>query len=560
MVARGTVIQGQYEVQDELAKFDHEVLFSGRRLSDAADVDIRIVPPSAPDEARRRFGGIAAILSRIDHENCLSALEAGQLVDNSLYTVNLAANAGPLTELVGDDVPARVFAEIGLQLLRGLEHLHSQGIVLGCVSPRGVTLGAVGATPRLQIVDFSFARIMASSGRQPACQDVEFLAPEVAAGGDADHVSDLYSVGTVLQKLTSAALPAELTGIVQRLCSPTPRDRRTTSQAMAAFEAWIASDGTAFDLGWLPSPMPTAITTGVFAAISMSGQEIVPAPASVSGQDIVPSTDIADPPMPLHQPRSSNRSLTIGLATAAAVAAGIVAYVVATGGTSTPESDSADGVVAAASALTGPPAGEVPVAAPAEDAAAAPARADDDAEPLEGNPIVWLSQVNRRDLGAVLPYRERHRLLDELASRAGVSSRVNDRWNAMLDLWQAGDAPTPCATFASALASLEESPTEGAERDLIRRIVVPTPAPGSAAGVAPDESCTGLSEAFAKYSATPRAPTSKRSSRSRSRSAASASTKSAPAPAPAAAPAPAKPKKKKSSGVATKLDDDLKGI
>lgn len=559
MVARGTVIQGQYEVHDELAKFDHEMLFSGRRVSDGADVDIRIVPPHAPDEARRRFGAIAAILSRIDHENCLSALEAGELVDKSLYTVNLAANAGPLTELVGDKVPPRVFAEIGLQLLRGLEHLHSQGIVLGCVSPAGVTLGAVGATPRLQIVDFSFARIRASSRRQPACRGMEFLAPEIAAGADPDHASDLYSVGAVLQKLASATLPPALTNIVTQLRSPAPGGRGNILQFIAQLEAWVANDGTEFDLGWLPSPTPTAITTGVFAALSTSSQDIV---ATKSSSDLVVTTPVAEPPAPLPAPRSSNRSLSIGLATAAAVAAAVVAYVVVTGDSSTTDPADTAAPVAAASALTGaPPPASVGVLAEPGPAAGRTAEVHkDDPTPLEGNPIVWLSQVNRRDLGALLTYHERHRLLDELASRDGVSGRVNHRWNAMLDLWQSGDAPMPCATFASALASLDEPPTTDAEKDLIRRIVVPTPAPGSAAGVAPDESCTGLSEAFAKYSAAPSA-SPKRSARSR-RSATSASSKARPTPAASApaSPAPKAKAKKRSSGVATKLDDDLKGI
>ncbi len=184
----------------------------------------------------------------------------------------------------------------------------------------------------------------------------------------------------------------------------------------------------------------------------------------------------------------------------------------------------------------------------------------------EGNPIVWLAQVNRTDLGAVLPLRQRRKLLSALSEREGVNERVNQRWNALLDLWQANDADRPCATFAAALATLEDSPEDGAERDLVDRVVVPTSAPGSGAGIAPDDSCVGLTEAFEEFKTVPEDPKARRSPRRRSskrNTGSSSAAQESPVPVTAPVSPPKKPSKvspSKPSSVSTKLDDDLRDL
>ncbi|MEM6289957.1 MAG: protein kinase [Myxococcota bacterium] len=553
MLARGTIIEGQYEVREERSRIADEVLFAGRRLSDQTDVDIRVVAPDAPANARKQFSAMANILGRLDHPNCLSALGAGQMVDRALYTVTRALNGGPIQSLVGENVPARVLAEIGKQLTAGLEHLHSQGIVLGCVTPAGVVLGEQYASPVLQIVDFSFARIMVGNGPRPECKDNTYLAPEVVTGGEANESSDVFSAGKVLRALVSASTPPALLETIERMASASTITRISAREARMHFESWIAADPEYFDLGWVPEANPTAISTGVFslvdapAAQAESSEMIMAArlpEAAASAAPVVPP------------PATSRRGIAMGLAAAGIAAAALVGYVVMTG---EPTEASEAGVASAAAVAGTANAADAPAErrAPVPPAAVPVAGAPEGAQPLDGNPIVWLAQVNRQDLGAVLPFRERTRLLEELATRRGVNDRVNHRWNAMLDLWQAGDSERPCATFAAALASLEGAPSTEAERDLIRRVVVPTPAPGSAAGVAPDDSCVGLEAAFEAYVPTS-APSS---SSSRKRSSKRRASSSTPAPAAAPVPAPkAKAKPAKPSSVATKLDEDLRDL
>ncbi len=549
MVASGMIIEAQYVVQDESARHGHEVLYAGERLSDRAPINVRTVGPHAPKGVRQQFSAIASILSRVDNENCLSTLATGQQVDGTLYLVTLAHEAGSLEALVGEGMPARELSEVGLQLLDGLAHLHAQGVVLGYVAPAGVTLGSLQARPRLQIVDYSMARFESSSQRPPASGPKEWLAPEVRAGQPSSFAADVYSTGLVLSSLAAPDLPMDLAALIKLLVHEDPRSRPTASEAYAGFAAFIDASSRPFDLGWLPPAGSNQLSSGVFGLLEES---VTPEPEPTQVKLGIGTRRPDTLPAAVEFPESRrSRGIGIVLAMTGLLAAGVVAFVVTASPSKTDAKTEAVAAVGAAAAPRSP--SDEPPAPLQPREAEAPA--------LEGNPIVWLSQVNRQDLGAILPYRDRHRLLQELASREGVYEKVNQRWNAMLDLWQAGDTDRPCATFAAALASLDEPASTEVERDLLDRVVVPVPAAGSHAGIPPDDSCGGLSEAFAdlmrvEESASDATPRRKR----RASSARPARPPELPrktAPPVAEKPRPAR---RDTGSVATKLDDDLRGF
>lgn len=552
--SKGTIIEGLYELTDNGEDLGCETRFVGRRLSDAAKVDVRIVGPSASAAARKQFSTVAALLGRVDHPNCLSALGAGQLVDQSLYTVTEMAVAGPLTGMIGQSLPDRELAEVGLQLVRGLEHLHNQSIVLGHVTPQGVVLGEQEGRARLQIVDFSFARVLGQKQEPMTGADPQWLAPELGQGQPATEASDIFSAGRVLKALASPNTPAPLLQVIESLLAEEPGYRPLASEVCFRFTEFVEEASRPFSLEWLPNPEITAISSGIFELPITEEADFKQSDVDLPAAAPIPADPVFE------EPPRSRRGLGLGLLIAGVAAAGLV-FVATSGG-----SDDAPATSAAPTTPAASVAGAVPPS-PAETASSKPLPSEGsalEAKP-EGNPIVWLAQVNRTDLGAVLPLRQRRKLLSALAEREGVNERVNQRWNAMLDLWQANDADRPCATFAAALATLEDSPDDGPERDLVDRVVVPTSAPGSRAGVAPDDSCVGLAEAFEEFKTIPDDPKSRRSSRRRTTSKRGSTPSAKPSPAPAAAP-PSQPRKKsktapsKPSSVSTKLDDDLRDL
>lgn len=554
MVATGMIIEAQYVVQAECSRSGHEVLYSGERLSDRAPINVRTVGPGASKAVRQQFSEIAGILSRVDNENCLSTLATGQQMDGTLYLVTLAHEAGSLEGLVGEGMPGRELAEIGVQLFDGLAHLHGQGVALGFLAPSGITLGSLRAQPRVQIVDYSAARLE-SAPRQPSIEGPkEWQAPEVRAGQPPSFAADVYSAGLVLSALASSNLTEALASLLESLVAKDPARRPSAAEAFARFAAFIDASPLSFDVSWLPPADSRQLSSGVFGLAESPAADLRATHVSVATVGVSDSSGAAEPVVFVAAPKS--RAIGIGLAVAGLLAAGVVAFVVTASPSATTETGVADDGASAVAA------GPLGVAANGEPAAQPVAEIDE--VPLEGNPIVWLSQVNRQDLGATLPFRDRHRLLKELASREGVYAKVNHRWNALLDLWQAGDSERPCATFAAALATVDEPPATDAERDLLARVVVPVPAAGSRAGVGEDDSCAGLAEAFAELTEAGAEPEPV-STRKRSRSPKAAPRPTAE-PLPRKSPPPSKadtkkPAHKEPAGtVATKLDDDLRGI
>ncbi len=556
MTGKGTTIEGTYTITSDGERVGDEFRYSGQRISDGHPVEVRIMRPDAPVPAREHFSAVASLLGRVNHENCLSALGAGQLVDRTLYIVAEGVEAGPLQTMQGQPVPDRELAEIALQLFRGLEHLHAQGVVIGALSPRGVVLGREGNDARLRILDFTNAHVRGRGTGRVHGLDTHWIAPEILDGEAPTEASDVYSAGRVLEALSSAKTSPELRQVIGGLVELGASYRLLATEACFRLVELVEEASRPFDFVWLPPPEITALSSGVYDIPHTEGQ--VSAAAVSLNEGRIAAAPAPEPePLPVFdepQPSRSRIGVGIGLLAAGVAAAGVI-YAVS----SRPAKDTVSEQPVAAAAVVATPGIEESETPPALEVGGPAGEVSEKSDKPEGNPIVWLAAVNRTDLSTVLPYDERQTLLDELSARGRIHERVNHRWNAMLDLWQAKEAERPCATFAAALATLESPPDGEQEKDLLDRVVVPFVAPKSRAGVGPDESCEKLSEAFAKFKNSAAEPTaaprkSSKSSRKRSRH---TTPEPPPEPAPKAKPTTKKDVAKPSS-VATKLDDELR--
>ena len=155
-----------------------------------------------------------------------------------------------------------------------------------------------------------------------------------------------------------------------------------------------------------------------------------------------------------------------------------------------------------------------------------------------------------------IPYADRHAALKVATGDVPVDLHVG------LDLIQAGDSETPCRTFSDALSTIESSPDPDTYAWALEEAVVPTSGQ--------DTVCARLGERLAALSPT---PTGKSESQKSTRRGSRANTRPKPRrpkpeERPTAAPPEEKPKKtppptespKRAPSVATKLDDDLRGL
>ncbi len=557
MVDVGSVFEGQYEVVEGWPKVGAEKFFRARHQADGRPVHIRTVDQHASSEVRKNFSDVARLLSRLDHPGCLDALCVGQRVDGTLYIASEAFDGCALETHVGESMRSRELAEIGLQLFDALAYLHGREVHVGCLPPSGILLGSHRGAPRIKIADLTFAHGL---GRGPVglALPPEWSAPEL----DRSHptfteASDVFATGALLRAMSATELPDTLEHLLRRLTATAPSERPSATQAAQAFGDYISSSTLAFDRSWLAAAQPVGISASL-PTVELTA----PSDTRHSSPSLLASPAEVEPP-----PRRSHGT-ALGLGAAALAATAVIAWSQFSApaeqsqqSQQVPSNPAPEQRPRATAAVARP----APLAAPTE-------RTGETLEEKEvrGNPIVWLNEVNRRELKAVHGFEERKRLLDKLAERPAVYERVDHRWNALLDLWQASESKRPCTTFAAALASIDEGPQDKAERDLVERVEIPTTGPGEEAGA-----CQELTRAFSDFVAKPKTADRSRARTSRSRRGkpeAKADERAATDPKPSVSPSPPEPQAERKpkavknppsdsdSGVASRLDNGLRDL
>jgi serine/threonine-protein kinase len=111
-----------------------------------------------------------------------------------------------LVERMGPLSPQRA-AELCMQTLAALAHAHSMGVVHRDLKPANVMITETGA---IKIMDFGIARVAGTEHLTSAgfmMGTPAYMAPEQVMGQDIDARADLYAMGVVFYRLTTARLP-----------------------------------------------------------------------------------------------------------------------------------------------------------------------------------------------------------------------------------------------------------------------------------------------------------------------------------------------------------------
>jgi serine/threonine-protein kinase len=94
------------------------------------------------------------------------------------------------------------------QIMRGLSHAHSRGIVHRDIKPQNIMVLRDGS---VKVADFGIACLenSAQTLTQEALGSVHYISPEQARGDRTDARSDIYSAGVVLYEMLTGRLPFE---------------------------------------------------------------------------------------------------------------------------------------------------------------------------------------------------------------------------------------------------------------------------------------------------------------------------------------------------------------
>jgi serine/threonine protein kinase/class 3 adenylate cyclase len=224
------IADGRYEVERFLGKGARKRVFLARDTRLDRRVAIALVDLAGLDEMgltrARREAEAMARLSESQH--IVTVFDTGE-EDGNLYLVTEYMSRGELSafrdEAEGGRLPINEVLRIGIEVARGLEHAHSQGVVHRDLKPQNIWLGPDGSA---KLGDFGLA-VAADRSRLTVegsmIGTVSYMPPEQALGTPAEARSDIYSLGAVLYELLCGAPPFsgdDATAIISQHVSSPP--------------------------------------------------------------------------------------------------------------------------------------------------------------------------------------------------------------------------------------------------------------------------------------------------------------------------------------------------
>jgi serine/threonine-protein kinase len=196
---------GRYRILGELGQGAMGTVYRARDEDLDREVAVKVMSKGLADaHARERFLKEARAAAKLQHPNIVVVYELGEHEGAPFMVLELLDGVDLQRGIdTGVRPDPRATLPVVLQLLAGLGHAHEHGIVHRDVKPSNLFL------PRgrpAKIMDFGVARLagQASTTSGVVVGTANYVSPEqVAAGGDIDGRSDLFSAGLILYELVT---------------------------------------------------------------------------------------------------------------------------------------------------------------------------------------------------------------------------------------------------------------------------------------------------------------------------------------------------------------------
>jgi eukaryotic-like serine/threonine-protein kinase len=221
----GALVGGRYRVRALLGEGGMGQVYLAVHEAIEKKVALKVLRPQLSNKRDivTRFQQEAISASRIKHPNVLDVFDFGQLDDGCCFlAMELLEGHDLSVELAQGQplTPIRAVA-IALQVARALGAAHAAGVVHRDLKPENVFLQRrPDASEEVKLVDFGIAQLRAADGAalsEPRRRRLtrtgmifgtpEYMAPEQAAGLNADRRVDIYSLGILLYEMLTGSVP-----------------------------------------------------------------------------------------------------------------------------------------------------------------------------------------------------------------------------------------------------------------------------------------------------------------------------------------------------------------
>jgi eukaryotic-like serine/threonine-protein kinase len=213
----GRVIQDKYRVVGFLGRGAMAEVYEAQHVTLDRRVAIKVMQPllSADPVAVERFKREARLIALISHPNVVGVEDFGVLEDGTWFMIMELLRGRSVEEaLAAGPLDPRLALSLAIQACAGLQAAHDKQIVHRDVKPGNLFLQeAEGGEPVVKLLDLGIAKVpgLEAASNLTATGLVfgtpEYMSPEQAQGFAVDHRADIYSLGVVVYRMLTGAVP-----------------------------------------------------------------------------------------------------------------------------------------------------------------------------------------------------------------------------------------------------------------------------------------------------------------------------------------------------------------
>ena len=207
----GKMLDNRYEILERIGTGGMAVVYKAKchRLNRLVAIKILKSDLAQNEEFRRRFNAESQAVAQLSHPNIVSVYDVSRGGDTEYIVMELidGITLKQYMEKRGQ-LNWRESLHFITQIMRGLSHAHSRGIIHRDIKPQNIMVLRDGS---VKVADFGIACLAdsAQTMTQEALGSVHYISPEQARGDRPDARSDIYSSGVVLYEMLTGRLPFE---------------------------------------------------------------------------------------------------------------------------------------------------------------------------------------------------------------------------------------------------------------------------------------------------------------------------------------------------------------
>lgn len=206
----GKMLDHRYEILERIGTGGMANVYKAKcnRLNRLVAIKILKSDLLQDEDFRRRFNVESQAVAQLSHPNIVSVYDVSR--GDVEYIVMELIDGITLKQYMEKrgQLNWRESLHFITQIMRGISHAHSRGIIHRDIKPQNVMVLRDGS---VRVTDFGIAYLENASQTltQEALGSVHYISPEQAKGDRSDARSDIYSAGVVLYEMLTGRLPFE---------------------------------------------------------------------------------------------------------------------------------------------------------------------------------------------------------------------------------------------------------------------------------------------------------------------------------------------------------------